>query len=137
MTTSEQRDNNRARRIGKNVGKGIASGILGGFSVLGAVSVSMSDAPKLARIREIDLAVENLLQERDHLVASLLEPGGLEVSENYDPRWRGAETTVALPPGARLTQCKGRSTISKYHAAHPACPYIEQIHTAHEFTLRD
>jgi len=120
----------RAKRIGKS--------LLEGLDALGTV---LSDGPKRARINEIDVEVRNLLQERDHMIAGLTEPGDLRVSENYDPYWRKPEitTSVSIDPFAegRLTQCKGRSTSSSFHDAHPGCPYVEKVHTAHEFTLRD
>lgn len=123
---------NRAKRIGK----GLGNGLLGGLSVLGSVSMAMTDAPKRARLLEIDAELQDLLQERDHVIASMLEPGDLEISDDYDPYWRKGAAVQNTTDG-RLTKCKGRNTISKYHEAHPACPYIEKIHTAHEFTLRD
>lgn len=123
---------NRARNIGK--------GILEGLSALGT---AMADAPKRQRIEEIDKTILNLQQERDHLIADLIEPGDLKVSESYDPYWRKPvveeehDTSKSIFGEGRLTQCKGRTTSSRYHEAHPGCPYVEQIHTKHEFTLRD
>lgn len=133
MSFSGRRPTGRASRIGK--------GILAGLDALGT---AMADGPKRTRIAEIDKQVKDLLQERDHLVVSLIERGDYEVSDNYDPYWRKPETdadekeTVSYTSDAgRLTQCKGRTTSSRYHDAHPGCPYVEQIHNAHEFTLRD
>lgn len=128
-----RRSSDRAKRIGR--------GLLEGLSALGT---AMADGPKHERIEAIDKEIKNLQQERDHLIKSLIEPGDLKVSENYDPYWRKPEVDDEEPlmdqyfgkPG-RLTKCKGRSTSSRYHEAHPGCPYVEQIHTAHEFTLRD
>lgn len=116
------------------IGRGLLSG-------LGEIAGALSDGGKLARIREIDEAVYNLQQERDHLIAGMNEPGKLKVSENYDPHWRkpvavvvGAEPVVVE---GRLTHCEGRDTMAKWHDAHPGCPYVNQIHNEHEFTLRD
>jgi len=135
MTFTGRRPNDSASKLGKS--------ILAGLSALGT---AMADGPKRARIQDIDQTVKDLLQERDHLVKDLIEPGDLQVSEDYDPHWRKPEReqktlfTHDFSGGAgeaRLTECKGRATSSRYHDAHPACPYVEQIHTAHEFTLRD
>lgn len=119
------------------IGKGILSG-------LGEIAGALSDGGKLARIREIDEAVYNLQQERDHLIAGMNEPGKLKVSENYDPHWRkpvavvvDAEYTVPPSADGRLTHCKGRANAGVYHDAHPGCPYVNRIHNAHDFTLRD
>lgn len=123
---------------------GLGDSILRGLSALGT---AMADGPKYARISEIDTAVAELLQERDHLIYGLIEPGELKVSDNYDPRWRkpAVEENDETPimdqyfgaGTARLTECKGRDTMSTYHDAHPGCPYVAKVHTSHEFTLRD
>ena len=116
----------------------ISKGILDGLAALGT---AMADAPKQSRIEEIDEEIKNLQQERDHLIADLIEPGDLKVSKDYDPYWRKpeAEATVFVAGSGegRLTQCKGRRYSGTYHDAHPGCPYVNQIHIAHEFTLRD
>lgn len=125
-----RRPSDRARRIGK--------GILEGLSAIGT---AMADEPKRARIEEIDEEIKNLKQERDHLIKTLIEPGDLKVSKNFDPYWRKPEERTrvrVMPVGeGRLTKCKGRSYMGKFHDAHPGCPYIDTIHGPHEFTLRD
>lgn len=122
---------------------GVGRSILNGLAALGT---AMADGPKLVRIEEIDKQVADLLQERDHLIADLIEPGDLKVSKNYDPNWRKPvveddepfqSSLSAFSGEGRLTECKGRRTTSTYHDAHPGCPYVGQIHNAHEFTLRD
>lgn len=125
---------------------GFGNRILNG---LAAIGTAMADGPKRARIEEIDREVAQLLQERDHMIADLIEPGELKVSKNYDPNWRKpaieeTEDKTAMDAifgekqdAGRLTKCEGRSTSSRYHDAHPGCPYIDRIHNAHEFTLRD
>lgn len=134
MPMSGRRPTGRASRIGK--------GFLEGLSIL---ATNLTDAPRKARIKEIDEQIKNLRQERDHLVADLIEKEDYEVSEDYDPHWRKPEETRIgdvhnyrnSSSDGRLTECVGRSTMSRYHGAHPGCPYVDQIHTAHEFTLRD
>lgn len=127
-----RRKSDRAKRFGK--------GLLEGLSALGTV---MADGPKRERIAEIDEQIKELQQERDHLITELIEPGDLKVSEGYDPKWSKSPRTEPLMDqffGAgtpRLVQCKGRSHSGTFHSAHPGCPYIDQIHNAHEFTLRD
>lgn len=133
-----RRRNDRLGRIGRGLLDGLA-----------AVGTAMADGPKVSRILAIDEQVKQLLQERDHLVTDLIEPGEFKVSENYDPTWRKPEveepdTEVPImdqyfgkQDAGRLTECKGRSTSSRYHDAHPGCPYIETVHNKHEFTLRD
>lgn len=132
-----RRHTNRAR----NIGKGILEG-------LGALGTAMADAPKKVRINEIDTLVENLLQERDHLIADLIEPGDLKVSENYDPRWRKPSVVgvdEAGPLGdrpvvaeGRLTECAGSwRDNDPFDKSHPGCPYRKTQHVKHEFTLRD
>ncbi len=116
--------------------KAFAGKVLDGLATVGT---AIADQPKYSRIREIDNQVKELLQERDHLIADLIEPGELKVSEDYDPSWRKTETPVSSGTGeGRLTQCKGRfSASSSIHDAHPGCPYLATKHNAHEFTLRD
>lgn len=112
---------------------GLGDSILRG---LAAVGTAMSDGPKLERIRQIDADLDNLQHEKDTLIAGLIEPGDLRVSEGYDPH-RAVVIRNVRPGEPRLVECEGRSTMSVFHDAHPACPYIEQRHNAHEFTLRD
>lgn len=127
-----RRNTERVRRISRTL-----------FDGLNALGAAVADSPKVDRIEKIDKQVKDLLQERDHLVVSLINPLDYEVSDNYDPNWRKTEiddepeTFSHTSDVGRLTTCKGRSTSSRYHEAHPGCPYVEQIHTAHEFTLRD
>jgi len=127
---SGRRNTGAAKRFGKALLEGLDS-----------LGTAMNDGPKRARISEIDEQVKNLLQERDHLIHALYEPGDLKVSKSYDPNWRKPEDEDDSPSYSssegRLTKCPGRDTMSRYHRAHPGCPYVEQIHTAHEFTLRD
>lgn len=116
--------------------KKIGSSILDGLSLLGT---ALSDGPKHARIEEIDQIVADLLQERDHLINDLIEPGNLRVSENFDPRWSKPSTIVQVDSSdGRLTQCSGSwRDNDPFDASHPGCPYRKQQHIAHEFTLRD
>lgn len=123
-----RRNTGNASRLGKS--------LLEGLSALGT---ALADGPKLARIEEIDNLVTELLQEQDHLIAALIEPGSLTVSEDYDPKWRKSPSVQETSEDGigRLTECEGRNTRSLYHDAHPACPYVDSVHNAHEFTLRD
>lgn len=116
---------------------GLGRSILEGLSALGT---ALADGSNRERIKEIDKQVKDLLQERDHLIHDLIEPGDLKVSENYDPFWKKSGSTTTIDHDdeiGRLTECGGRSTSGRYHDAHPACPYVDTIHNAHEFTLRD
>lgn len=117
----------------------IGSAILDGLDRMAVVS---HDGTSRARIEEIDDEIVLLRRERDHLIANLYEPRADEVvSDDYVPGayqpqpkvWKHDHTESV----GRLTTCKGRNTSSRYHDAHPGCPYIETIHTSHEFTLRD
>jgi hypothetical protein len=130
---------------GKKASKTVGRGILTGLAALGT---AMADGPKLQRIDVIDQEIKDLRQERDHLIAGLIEPGDLKPSKHYDPNAYVGRSVSSpapyssdLPPGsplrARLEHCKGREYSGKYHKAHPACPYIDTIHNAHDFTLRD
>lgn len=109
---------------------------------LAAVGTALSDGPARSRIREIDHEMKQLQNERDYLVDHLVQPLPDEkVSENYVPGSYYPEPPVRVSTYStgegRLVQCKGRSTSSRYHQAHPGCPYVEQIHIAHDFMLRD
>jgi hypothetical protein len=131
MTLSGRRPTGRAKSFG--------NALLDGLSALGTVA---HDGPMKERINAIDSQLEELRRERDYLIANLYEPGDLEVSEDYDRFWTpkgdSSETPRIVRAGeGRLTQCKGRDTMGTYHDAHPGCPYIDQRHNAHEFTLRD
>lgn len=133
-----RRPNDRARRIGRGILDGLA-----------AVGTALNDGPKFARIGEIDDLILELQQERDHLIADLIEPGEYKVSENYDPKWR--KPTVEEPEdksamdaifgekqdAGRLTTCRGRAYDGYNTTVHPGCPYKDSIHGRHEFTLRD
>ena len=127
-TFSGRRPTDRMSRSGK--------GFLEGLTIVGTV---LADGPKHERINEIDAEMERLQLEKDTLIASLIEPGNLKVSEGYDPN----KAVVNKPPhrtadGGRLTQCAGQwSATTKYHDAHPGCPYLGTKHNPHEFTLRD
>lgn len=112
--------------LGARIGKGLLDG-------LEAVGTAMNDGPKLERIKQIDSEMERLQHEKDSLIVGLIEPGNLKVSDDYDPH----KAVIMNVAGARLTHCEGRRTSSRYHDAHPACPYIETIHNAHDFTARD
>lgn len=125
MSLSGRRPNERTRKIGK--------GILDGLSLLGT---ALADGPKHDRIKEIDAELERLQHEKDTLINSLIEPGDLKVSEGYDPH-KAAIIHPARHSEGRLTICPGRSTSSRYDPVHPGCPYVNQIHNKHEFTLRD
>lgn len=135
MSISGRRPNEKTRSFGRS--------ILDGLSAIGT---ALADGPKYQRIKEIDAQIVELRQERDHLVHGLIEPGDLKVSDDYDPRWRKAavaDDADAVMPDifssgeGRLTKCGGRTTMSRYHDAHPGCPYVAQVHNEHEFTLRD
>ena len=76
---------------------------------LDAIGTAMADGPKVERIKEIDAHIESLQHEKDSLIASLIEPGNLKVSDSYNP----------------------------FDKSHPGCPYHGTQHIAHEFTLRD
>ena len=122
-----RRPNDRARRIGK--------GLLDGLAYLGTV---MSDGPKLERIEEIDSEIERLQHEKDSLIASLIEPGDLKVSDGYDPH----KAVIIHPPRTagegRLTKCEGSwRDNDPFDKSHPGCPYRKTQHVKHEFTLRD
>lgn len=112
----------------KAFGKGLIEG-------LGALSTAMVDSPKRERIREIDFEIEKLQYEKDCLITSMIEPGDLEVSKGFDPN----NAVIMNPPTkpGRLTDCAGRDSYSLVHNAHPACPYVKQIHVAHQFTAHD
>lgn len=122
----------------RNTGK--ASSIGRGFlSALDAVGTALADGPKYSRINEIEELVIDLLQERDHLIAGLIEPGNLTVSEDYDPRWRKSAVIVTTSTtDGRLTECKGSwRDNDRFDDSHPGCPYRGTRHIRHEFTLRD
>ena len=123
------KNTDRLRSFGKTM--------LDGLIYLGE---ALSDDPKKVRIKEIDELMRDLNQERDHLIASLINPGNLEVSALYDPNWTGPKSAVATPDpeGGRLTLCAGRLfENSDIHDTHPACPYYATKHIKHEFMLRD
>lgn len=117
--------------------KGFGEMLLDG---LDAMSVALNDGPKIERINEIDKQIRDLKQERDHLIMGLTQKyEGYEVSDDYDPHWRKSESTLSEPVEVGdgiLVHCKGRDTMSVRHEAHPACPYVGEYHTAHEFILR-
>lgn len=118
---------------GKKVARAIGTG-------LAALGTAMADGPKHARIEAIDQEIKDLKQERDHLIAGLIEPGSLKPSKDYDPNAYVGRIVRAPAPystDGRLEHCEGREYSGKYHKAHPACPYIDTIHIAHDFTLRD
>lgn len=123
MSLSGRRPSPRLRSLGRN--------LLDGLSEIGT---ALSDGPAWQRISEIDAEITELRQERDHLIASLVDPCGMEVSSDYNPNWTKREPVVE---GGRLVQCEGREHSGVYHRAHPACPYISTIHNKHDFVLRD
>jgi len=108
---------------------------------VGALGVALTDSPTRARISEIDDEIANLQDERDYLIDRLVEPLPTEkVSERFVPGKytpKNRTTPEHEVDGARLVECKGRNSHSLFHDAHPACPYVDNIHTAHDFMLRD
>lgn len=114
--------------------KKFAGAVLDGLSEM---AVASAENARQTRIAEIDKEVRDLLQERDHLIVDLVEPGDLKVSENYDPYWTKPTTLSPAKGEGRLAECDGRSTMSVYSNVHPGCPYKDTIHNSHEFTLRD
>lgn len=127
MSITGRRPNERANRFAKSFMEGLSF-----------VGTALADGPKHERIREIDVEIERLQQEKDALITSLIEPGDLKVSDGYDPNKAVIIKNVFSRPGdGRLVLCKGRRTTSTYHDAHPGCPYVDTIHNSHEFTLRD
>lgn len=126
MTMSGRRPNDRLGRIGKGLLEGLA-----------AVGTMMADGPKLERIEQIDSEIERLQHEKDTLIASLIEPGDLKVSDDYDPN----KAVIIHPARAgegRLVKCEGSwRDNDPFDKSHPGCPYRKTQHIKHEFTLRD
>jgi len=112
------------------IGKGLLDGLV-------TMSDALHDGGLRTQIEDIDGQIEVLRRERDSLISRLYEPGDLKVSDDFDPTWRKPETTPTPSGPGRLTQCAGREYMGVYHGAHPGCPYIDSIHKAHDFTLRD
>lgn len=110
-------------------------------------STIIHDGSRMEQIEKIDKQVAELLQERDHLIADLIDPGDLKPSKNYDPNWRKktveddepVQTSLSsFSSEGRLTQCEGSwRDNDPFDKSHPGCPYRKTQHINHEFTLRD